>query len=394
MSLETVDPLAVCSDGTPAGYYWKAATTNTSTWLVDLEGGGWCAGEVECRERCPPNSLDWGCSSKAWLPIAEESGLFRPARDPALGGANKIWVQYCSSDGHMGDSEAFGYHFRGTQIIRAIFKDLVTRWGLGKGSQRHLVIFGGQSAGARGAMVHLDYVQEMAAAAGAGPIDVLGFLDSPLWVDMEPYPGSGFIGFGAWCRTIFEYVNVTHLGAECPRAYAGPEQWKCIMGQYRMPYIQTPYLLVASQFDSFQLEQNVGHMPTTLGEQKYAETFAHATETLMISLRANWPASALRQNAVYSWACYDHAMSCRDAGYNVGNINGATLDAAMLQFLGLAPQMGAGPRLQWIDTCQGFACGRGCPKHAERDVPALRAVYVNSRESPRLPADVGHLVFT
>ena len=39
--VNTFDPLAVCNDGSPAGYYWQAATTQPSVWLVYLEGGMW-----------------------------------------------------------------------------------------------------------------------------------------------------------------------------------------------------------------------------------------------------------------------------------------------------------------------------------------------------------------
>ena len=46
-SLSAVDSRAVCTDGSPAKYYFSAAAatadaTAASTWIVHLEGGGWC----------------------------------------------------------------------------------------------------------------------------------------------------------------------------------------------------------------------------------------------------------------------------------------------------------------------------------------------------------------
>lgn len=60
-------------------------------------------------------------------------------------------------------------------------------------------MFAGGSAGSRGAMIHMDYVPQMLAEAGANPdgIAVVGFMDSPLWIDIPPFQGSSFPGFRA-----------------------------------------------------------------------------------------------------------------------------------------------------------------------------------------------------
>ena len=31
---------AVCNDGSPAGYYWRASPTQSNVWIIFLEGGG------------------------------------------------------------------------------------------------------------------------------------------------------------------------------------------------------------------------------------------------------------------------------------------------------------------------------------------------------------------
>jgi len=54
----------------------------------------------------------------------------------------------------MGDSFAFGRHFRGARIVQVVLSDLVHRFGLGRHSATRGVetlIWSGQSAGARGA---------------------------------------------------------------------------------------------------------------------------------------------------------------------------------------------------------------------------------------------------
>jgi hypothetical protein len=41
-SLKDSHPEAQCSDGSPAGYYFAPSASNSTTWIVFLEGGG-CA---------------------------------------------------------------------------------------------------------------------------------------------------------------------------------------------------------------------------------------------------------------------------------------------------------------------------------------------------------------
>lgn len=42
---------ALCNDGTQASYYIKKSRTNSTTWLVLLEGGYFCYDELSCRSR-------------------------------------------------------------------------------------------------------------------------------------------------------------------------------------------------------------------------------------------------------------------------------------------------------------------------------------------------------
>lgn len=53
---------------------------------------------------------------------------------------------------------------------------------------------------------------------------------------------------------VFALINATErLGPGCADAYPGDEGWKCLFGEYRVPFLRTPYLMSASQFDHYQL---------------------------------------------------------------------------------------------------------------------------------------------
>jgi len=97
------------------------------------------------------------------------------------------------------------------------------------------------------------------------------------------------------------------------------------MGQYRMPFLKTPYILYASQYDEFQLSENLCHGPPfSSGETAYADEFAALTRELVGSLPAKkkhltddaeFDAPALPLSTVsivadsfFSSSCYNHAV--------------------------------------------------------------------------------------
>lgn len=53
---------ALCLDGTPGGYYQRPGLSES--WMIELEGGGWCVNEADCLSR---SKTDIG-SSKSWPP--------------------------------------------------------------------------------------------------------------------------------------------------------------------------------------------------------------------------------------------------------------------------------------------------------------------------------------
>ena len=105
IDLTSIDPLAVCNDGTPAVYYWKTSSNPTNKWLVFLNGGDQCYSKLSCQAR--RKFLFDLTSSKNYGSTRDIGGVFddSTAISP-LADANKAFVMYCSSDGHMGDQEA------------------------------------------------------------------------------------------------------------------------------------------------------------------------------------------------------------------------------------------------------------------------------------------------
>ena len=47
----------------------------------------------------------------------------------------------------------------------------------------------------------------------------------------------------------------------CAAAYSGTEAWKCLYGEYRLPFVTTPFFLNSAQFDSFQMLYDLAAVP-------------------------------------------------------------------------------------------------------------------------------------
>ena len=228
----------------------------------------------------------------------------------------------------MGDAaasdETFGWHFRGARVVRAVISDLVATQGLGgAGSSsspsssssavdeapgRARLVFGGGSAGARGAMVLLDEVSETLSASS---VEVVGFLDSPMIMDVAPLNDS-FSGFAYEHQQVYAVANAASVvPADCAALYGRGLEWRCLMGQYRLPLVRASLATVAFQFDSYQLDYNIwaGDSASASGggvddlddaQETYVETFGVAARTLLGGLAAttvNVPLERRRQLA-------------------------------------------------------------------------------------------------
>ena len=105
------DPLLLCNDGSPGGYYYREAVSeeHSDKWIFYLEGGGWCWDEISCVERLLLNGIFvWGSdlvTSNHWDEVKTFSeGLFT-MEGSGWDEGHLVYVPYCSSDAHMGDME-------------------------------------------------------------------------------------------------------------------------------------------------------------------------------------------------------------------------------------------------------------------------------------------------
>jgi Pectinacetylesterase len=267
----------------------------------------------------------------------------------------------CSSDAWVGDVEAspdtFNMAFRGQRIVAAALALTVSKFGMGSTAGQRL-LFAGCSAGSRGAMFTIDYLPAMLHDLGVptANLQVQGMFDSPMWVDVEPITGEDgpIVPLQEQTQAILELVNATgRLGPTCQVAFPPAEWWKCLYGQYRLPFVETPYAMNAAQFDKFQLPYNEGgNPPYNAAGLAYASNFQDAVRSALAPL----PTSEQPGSAVYSAACFHHCVTQEPSYWaiHVYNVSFRDLTAAWY-FQNDAP-------LKYVEQCDGFKCGT-CRSH-------------------------------
>jgi hypothetical protein len=170
---------ARCNDGTPFWFMLRMAEVPSPIWSIHLGGGGWCDDNSgSCASRDPT------LMSTSPTPDGGEvdfftGGIFNldPAKNPDFAGANQVLAWYCSSDSWAGATverrptrgdPTKGWYFSGRANVRSLFGILAERYGLDDADPRTRVLFGGGSAGARGAHFNHALVAQMLPRTSAG----------------------------------------------------------------------------------------------------------------------------------------------------------------------------------------------------------------------------------
>jgi hypothetical protein len=260
------EPEALCNDGTSPVIRYSPGTEG---YVVMLDGGGQCS-ELRCLQnraqplRSTAEDVD-GATSFDLSGVLSRNPKVSPVAHYSL-----VTVRYCSSDGWHGDrsgaysdaeldaagvnaNDRFRYeHFRGARIVDAVFRLLMDparageRAGIGmpRLAPDAPVLFGGFSAGARGAMVNGDGVR-----ARFNLTRLALWLDSGYYVDM----GVGSTLREQTAQLFARYVDGSEAAAP---QWNNVSRWQDLFGVYRMPAITSRFVAVASQKDSFQVNVN------------------------------------------------------------------------------------------------------------------------------------------
>lgn len=271
-------PGAVCLDGSPGAYYYRAGFGDGARkWYVHFEGGGWCTTLEECAGR----AKEMLGSSKTYpdqqVPY-QDRGYFNASTiqatyfstdrtvNPQMYNWNSAFLRYCDGQSFSGANHTptpYGnltLHFRGSAVQDAIIEHLLAKRALGRATD---LVIGGASAGGLAVYLHADRWRRKAggAARPAGGMRVTAMADSGFFLqadDAAPQPAAGRgpgLGLtpGRYASDMRAMVLMANSSGGLNRECVAKSGAACIFAEVSAAFLKTPTFALQSVYDSWQL---------------------------------------------------------------------------------------------------------------------------------------------
>ncbi|XP_010325632.1 pectin acetylesterase 8-like isoform X1 [Solanum lycopersicum] len=236
---------AVCLDGSPPAYHHdKGFGTGVNSWLIQMEGGGWCNNVTTCLSR---KNTRLG-SSKQMVENLAFSGILsnKPQFNPDFYNWNRVKVGYCDGSSFTGDVQEVNpitkLHFRGARVFLAVMEEL-----LAKGMKNaENAILSGCSAGGLTSILHCDSFKALLPMGAK----VKCFSDAGYFIDVKDISGAPHI------EEYFRDVVSLHGSAKNlpPVCTSRLKPDLCFFPQNVAQHVRTPLFLVNAAYDSWQIK--------------------------------------------------------------------------------------------------------------------------------------------
>ena len=267
---------AVCLDGSPGAFYirtsFQGIPADPTKWIIFMEGGGWAYSDESAYER---SATGLGSSTSYPEVIAGHEGDSLFGTTP-FNTFNVVYVKYCDGGSFTGaldnppvmvqnstDKQTYPVYYRGRGILDAVFDELFTNHGLTKATE---LLFAGCSAGGLTAYIHTDYVAYLmskrapqAVTVGLGDamfsLNHLDFGGDHHWPEMMQWVYSSMDPNGLSNNDVcVSYMADTYGTPKGNRS----EGWRCMFGSAVAPFIQRPFFVLNSKYDTWQAAQIIG----------------------------------------------------------------------------------------------------------------------------------------
>ncbi|KAL0375878.1 UNVERIFIED_CONTAM: Pectin acetylesterase 10 [Sesamum calycinum] len=304
------DKGAVCLDGTLPGYHLhRGFGTGANSWLIQLEGGGWCNNLRSCIYR---KTTHRG-SSKYFEKVIPFTGILsnKPEENPDFFNWNRVKVRYCDGASFSGDSEnkAAGLQFRGQKIWLAAMEELMSK-GMRNADQ---ALLSGCSAGGLASILHCDEFRTLFPISTT----VKCLTDAGLFMDSADVSG------GHTLRSFFAgVVSLQDVQKNLPSACTDRlDPTSCFFPQNLIANIKTPMFILNAAYDSWQLQESLAP-PTADPQGNWRDCkmnnercsasqiqFLQGFRTRMLDAVKGFSTS--RQNGLFINSCFAHCQSER-----------------------------------------------------------------------------------
>lgn len=235
---------AVCLDGTPPGYHLRRGFgSGAHSWLIYLQGGGWCNTIQSCSER---KTTDFG--SSMFMGAVEFTGILsnHHLENPDFYNWNIVVLRYCdgasfAGDGEGQDLDGTKLFFRGLRIWKAVVDELMGK-GMDTAKQALLT---GCSAGSLAALLHCDSFR----ARFPHEVSVKCLSDAGFFIDEKDLSGERCMR--SLINGVVHLQNVREvLPKDCLKR-KGPTE--CFFPAELIKSISTPTFILNSDYDSWQI---------------------------------------------------------------------------------------------------------------------------------------------
>ncbi|KAK9692080.1 hypothetical protein RND81_09G239600 [Saponaria officinalis] len=301
---------AVCLDGTSPGYHLhRGFGPGAKSWLVQLEGGGWCHN----RRTCVFLKTSRHGSSKYMEKQLAFTGILsnKPDENPDFYNWNKVKVRYCDGASFAGEgqNEANKIYFRGQRIWSAAMEELMAK-GMRTADQ---ALLSGCSAGGPASILHCDEF----AALFSRHTKVKCLSDGGLFLDVMDVSG------GRTLRKFFnDVVTYQGVGKNLPRSCTKHlDPTSCFFPQNLIANMKTPLFILNAAYDAWQVQASLAppscdphhewegckknHTRCSSSQMQFFQKFR------LQMLNSVKGFSKSRQNGLFINSCFAHCQSER-----------------------------------------------------------------------------------
>ncbi|XVF22220.1 hypothetical protein REPUB_Repub12eG0154800 [Reevesia pubescens] len=302
--------VTVCLDGTPPGYHLdRGFGSGSNSWLVHLEGGGWCNSIRSCVFR---KTTRRG-SSKFMEKQLNFTGILsnKAEENPAFYNWNRVKLRYCDGASFAGEgyNEANKLYFRGQRIWSAAMEELMAK-GMRNAQQ---ALLSGCSAGGLASILHCDEFKDLFTET----TKVKCLSDAGLFLDATNVAG------GRTLRDMYGGV-VTLQGVQknLPNTCTSQmDPTSCFFPQNLVANIKTPMFLLNAAYDAWQVQESL--IPSSADPHGYWRDckmdHSHCNSSQMQFLQdfRNQMLNAVNgfsksnQNGLFINSCFAHCQSER-----------------------------------------------------------------------------------
>ncbi|XP_019427884.1 PREDICTED: pectin acetylesterase 6-like isoform X2 [Lupinus angustifolius] len=237
---------AVCLDGTLPGYHLdRGFGSGANSWLVHLEGGGWCNTIRNCvyRKASRHGSSKYMESQIPFMGILSN----KAEENPDFFNWNRIKLRYCDGASFSGDShdESAQLQFRGQKIWLAAMEELMSK-GMQNAEQ---ALLSGCSAGGLASIIHCDEFRNSFPES----TKVKCLSDAGFFLDATDVSG------GHTLRNLFEgVVQLQEVQKNLPSSCLNKlDPTSCFFPQNMAEHVQTPLFILNAAYDSWQVQASL-----------------------------------------------------------------------------------------------------------------------------------------